>query len=309
MSGYYVLALDGGKVRRHEAQSLPDAQKLMRKHGPSAAIFTGQKCFGTLPGISNAARDTLILAARGGGMGDCAFCDDDAVTMVDGDPVCAKHRQGAPEHEPDDDEPATTAAAQAPAPASAPPPPPQPARAADPSTRPTAPPEGRCDIHGCSFPPGRVRRDTHPSLKKCCARHRARILTVSRGIGNDVGLATRRINALAKAGLSGETDVRKILAVYEREGLLVPSAVKTSPVLRVAAPAPEPSPTPRVVKVSPAAAPDVSPTHRGGHVGRTPKPSDARDTIEQLLRDHELVEIIGREVVTALAARVKGGAA
>lgn len=296
-SGYYVLALTEGKVRRHEAQSLPDAQKLMRKHGPNAAIFTGQKCFGTLPGISSAARDALILAARGGGLGDCAFCDDDAVSMVDGDPVCAKHRMGDEAEEHDDEaddgddeaEERETSAPLHPAPAVTAPAPAQPAAVS------------RCAWEGCTKAPS-VHPVSDASLAGYCGAHR--------GIAKVHGIRPGQTAPLCTRCKKNPRGAQSYRTIPERRDLC--ARCRKADIDRIAMEAKARAKTAAPEKAPPAGATAGPTTPRGGHVTEAPHAatsSTARSVFEQLLRDHELVEIIGREVVTALAARVKGGAA
>ena len=277
MSGYYVLALENGKVRRHEAQSLPEAQKLMRKHGPSAAIFTGMRCFGSIPGIDRRNLDTLIVAAREGGMGECAFCDTAATSIVDGDPVCSKHAFLEEEGEvPDADDEFAEAAQDEPAP-----PAPQPAASA-PAAPPAAP---TCLWTNCTAPPSAHPSDD-PTLAPYCGKHRG----LAKSHGTRPGQPTPLCTTCGKNPRGAQSH-----RTPEEMHALCTSCrhVSRNRVLRAAkAKAPKPS-------ASKPSAPKSA---------KSAAPSGLRDAFEQLLLDHDLVETIGREVCVALASRVKGGA-
>lgn len=344
MSGYCVLAIEGGKVTRADAPTLPEAQRTMRKKAPSSAIFVGKKCFAKSVGIGAPAFDELILAARAGGLGTCSFCDGDAVAAdTDGDAFCRKHEMlrdgtgdgGAEEAaEGGDDEgdigetggvsvaeiedEGEVPAEEPKPPRSATPPANESPRQAPRRVRSAPPPAAQppdCVIPGCTNTPSPFTPRLDAALRALCLTHRRRAFTVRNESKTDAAgavkiLHERALREQATPGGTGcawsgcgaprsskDTDDPTLANYCGRHRGLAKSH-RRHPGQGNASKATPPTRRPTTTTTARGAAPQAAPV----------SPLAPRAVFEQLLADHELVEFVGRDVVEALAARVKRGA-
>lgn len=329
MSGYYVLAQEPTGLTRTEAATLPEAQRVMYRKAPSAAIFVGKKCFAKSVGISVAVFNELQRAANAGSLGSCSFCSNPAVVVdSEGDAFCSDHESLRHDRESEDEgkqedadageEEEASAAGEdedagsegvdedveldPPAPlvvkvtkkASALPP----KAAPQPLGPAAAKAEATCVYPGCSAP-----RSEHPTddetLAPYCGRHRG----IAKSHGNrpgqpDTATATcERCKVNPRGPSTHRTREAFRLLCMKCRKAQIDETYNAKRKTAAARPSPK-----KLVRRSEVPTQEVNVPAQ-----RSPE-SRIREHFERLLKDHELVETIGRDVVEAIARRVKGGA-